>query len=95
MRKFWVHHANDSVGVAVADISSGEAVSGVYMGTKKEVKLKSREEVQLGHKIALKKISKGDRVIEYGEVIGEAIKPIEQGQHVHVHNLRSLRWRKK
>ena len=90
-----MHEANDSVGVAVSDIGAGESVSGVYMGTKKDIELKSREDVQLGHKIALKNISKGEKVIEYGEVIGEATKPIEQGQHVHVHNIRSLRWGKK
>jgi (2R)-sulfolactate sulfo-lyase subunit alpha len=95
MRKFWVHAAKDSVGVAVSDIGAGESVSGVYMGTTREIKLKSRDEVELGHKIALKDISKGERVIEYGEVIGEATKQIGQGQHVHVHNLKSLRWRQK
>jgi (2R)-sulfolactate sulfo-lyase subunit alpha len=95
MRKFWVHASKDSVGVAVSDIDEGESVSGVYMGTTKEVKLKSRDEIPLGHKIALKSISKGENVIEYGEVIREAIRPIEQGQHVHVHNLKSMRWRKK
>ena len=95
MKKFWVHGAKDSVGVAVSDIETGESVTGAIMGTTKEVKLKSMEAVELGHKIALKDVAKGEKVIEYGEIIGEASKPIAQGQHVHVHNLKSLRWRKK
>jgi len=95
VRKFWVHAAKDSVGVAVSDITEGEQVSGVYMGTTKEMRIRSKDEVQLGHKIALRRIPRGEKVIEYGEVIGEATKPIEQGEHVHVHNLKSLRWRRK
>jgi (2R)-sulfolactate sulfo-lyase subunit alpha len=95
VRKFWVHAPKDSVGVAVSDIGEGESVSGVFMGTTKALKLKSVEVVQLGHKIALKDIAKGEKVVEYGEVIGEATKPIREGEHVHVHNLRSLRWRQK
>ena len=42
-----------------------------------------------GHKIALTRIEKGDRVIKYGEPIGVATKTIEKGEWVHTHNLRS------
>jgi altronate dehydratase small subunit len=34
-------------------------------------------------------------VIKYGQVIGEAKAAIPAGAHVHVHNLRGLRWVKK
>lgn len=32
-------------------------------------------------------------VIKYGEIIGKASVEIRKGQHVHVHNLESLRGR--
>jgi (2R)-sulfolactate sulfo-lyase subunit alpha len=31
-------------------------------------------------------------VIEYGVRIGVTRQPIQAGQHVHVHNIRSARW---
>jgi (2R)-sulfolactate sulfo-lyase subunit alpha len=31
-------------------------------------------------------------VIEYGRAIGRATQAVERGAHVHVHNLRTLRW---
>ena len=41
----------------------------------------------------MKKISKGENLIKYGEAIGQATQDIEEGQHVHVHNVESLRGR--
>jgi hypothetical protein len=40
-----------------------------------------------GHKIAVREISEGDKVLKYGEVIGEASQNIGLGNHVHVHNV--------
>lgn len=91
-KKFWVHAEQDYVGVAVDDISPGEEVVGVYMDTGKEVSVKSRDEVPLGHKIALREIKTGEKVIEYDTVIGAATKTIRRGDHVHTHNLKTLRW---
>jgi (2R)-sulfolactate sulfo-lyase subunit alpha len=91
-KKFWVHAEQDYVGVAVDDISPGEEVVGVFMDTGKEVSVKSRGEVPLGHKIALRDIKTGEKVIEYGTVIGAATKAIRSGDHVHTHNLKTLRW---
>ena len=91
-RKFLVHAKQDLVGVAVADIAKGEEVEGTFMDSGSRTSLKSRDVVPLGHKIALAAIGKGERVVEYGEQIGVATESIEKGAHVHVHNIRSLRW---
>ena len=91
-KKFWVHHGRDDVGVAVADISKGEEVVGAFMDSGKETTVTSRSDVPLGHKIALKEIKKGQKVIEYNTVIGGATKNIRAGDHVHTHNLKTLRW---
>lgn len=92
MKKFLIHAKSDHVGVAVDDFIKGEEVEGVYMDGGSKVKLTSRSEVPLGHKIALKDIKKGEKVIEYGEPIGVATQDIPMGSHVHVHNIKSLRW---
>lgn len=92
MKKFWVHAKNDHVGVAVEDIELNEDVIGIIMDGGGEVKVKSRAKIPLGHKIALKDIKKGEKVIEYGEVIGAATKDIRKGDHIHIHNLKTLRW---
>lgn len=43
----------------------------------------------LGHKVALRDIAPGERVLKYGAPIGRASRAIRAGEHVHVHNLAS------
>ena len=52
-----------------------------------------REAIGSGHKIALTRIAVGAPVIKYGSSIGTATADIEQGAHVHTHNLASTRGR--
>ena len=66
-------------------VGSGDAISA----------LEAIQDVPLCHKIALQAISPGDRIFKYGEPIGEATSAIRPGEHVHIHNLRSLRARAK
>lgn len=42
-----------------------------------------------GHKYAVRKINKGERVIKYGFAIGTAFKDIESGERVHTENLKT------
>jgi len=92
MTKALIHAHPDFVAVATDDISKGEEIIAVFMDDDKQNSLRSKEDIALGHKIALRNIGKGDKVIEYGDVIGAATKDIATGEHVHVHNLKSLRW---
>ena len=39
-----------------------------------------------GHKIALKQINKGEKIIKYDQIIGLAEKDISPGEHVHTDN---------
>jgi altronate hydrolase len=43
--------------------------------------------ITAGHKLALRRISTGEPVYRYGNVIGFATQTIEPGEHVHGHNL--------
>ena len=45
------------------------------------------ESVPRGHKLASRKISKGEPVLKYASVIGYAAQDIAAGAHVHTHNL--------
>ena len=91
--KFAIHSKTDNVGVAIDDIRAGEEVVGVYIEDRSSgPKLRALNDIPLGHKIALVDIRAGDKVIKYGRVIGVATRDIRAGEHVHTHNLKSLRW---
>ena len=45
--------------------------------------------VSLGHKLAAREISAGEKILKYGAPIGSATRHIARGEHVHTHNLQS------
>lgn len=83
-------HAGDDVAVALRDLPAGPAR--VKAGEAIEP-LVLRAPIPLGHKAARRDIAAGEQVRKYGAVIGEATAAIAAGEHLHVHNLRSLRGR--
>ena len=74
-------HPSDNVAVALETIAQGEALE---TGS-----LTAREEIQRGHKVALREIAAGSDVVKYGCVIGRAREDIPAGAWVHVHNTRT------
>ncbi|WP_233096073.1 UxaA family hydrolase [Alicyclobacillus sp. SO9] len=92
MHKFLIHKHGDYVGVATQAIDAGEEVTGIYMDDNSTVKVISRGEVPLGHKIALVGLKQNEEVIEYGQVIGLTKEAWTTGDYVHTHNLKSKRW---
>jgi len=79
----------DDVATATRNIKTGEKVTVKVGGEENEVLVNN--DIKFLHKFALKNIKKGENVLKYGMVIGEATRDISRGEHVHVHNLRSLR----
>jgi altronate dehydratase len=77
---FVVLNAKDNVAVVTASLPAGAVVS--VAGKP----LRSKQEIQAGHKIALRSIADGEQIIKYGEVIGRASQNIEAGAWVHTHN---------
>jgi altronate hydrolase len=67
---------NDNVATALRDINVGETTQNI----------KSINTIPKGHKISLRKIIKGDKIIKYDQLIGIASKNISIGDHVHVDN---------
>lgn len=91
--KIYIHEENDDVGVAITDLGEGDQVKAKVLKSEdtveKEVGVK--EDVPLTHKVALVDMEKGHEVIEYDEVIGEATENIKAGEHVHTHNIKSIK----
>ena len=54
-----------------------------------EEKLVLMQKVELGHKVARRTISKGEKIVKYGVTIGSALQDISPGEHVHLHNMKS------
>ena len=71
----------DSVGVALRALRPGERIEHDGRVLVPEARVPS------GHKIALRGIAAGERVIKYAQLIGVALEPIAAGAHVHTHNL--------
>ena len=87
-----LHERADDVGVAVADLKKGATVGVVTLEGKAAGKVRLAGNVPLGHKVAMRDISKDSKVIKYGRPVGKAVQEIAKGAHVHTHNLKTLRW---
>jgi len=84
-----VLNPKDNVGVALMDLESGTELDLKVNGQVVSVKLVAPITYQ--HKFSVSRIKAGSKIIKFGEVIGKATKDIKPGQHVHMHNMISLR----
>lgn len=83
----------DNVATLVSPASAGHSVTVMrYDGS--TVVVIARQNVPLAHKIAVEPIARGEAVLKYGEMIGEATEQIEPGAHIHVHNVFGTRGRR-
>ncbi len=76
-------HPDDNVGVATRGIPAGDAVEVTGGGAA----VVAREQIEMGHKIALARIACGTPIRKYGQTIGFATADIERGEWVHTHNV--------
>jgi len=81
----------DNVATALTNFKAGRLVTVTIGEEERKVALKS--DIRFLHKFALENIKKGQKIIKYGQVIGEATRRIQKGEHVHIHNISSLRGR--
>ncbi|HXZ94232.1 MAG TPA: UxaA family hydrolase [Burkholderiales bacterium] len=93
MIHFVVHEQGDGVGVVVVEgVKAGQQLTGWIMEDDKDVKVLAKTDIPIGHKVALRDYKPGDTVIKYGVDIGKVVAPIKQGEHAHVHNIKTKRW---
>lgn len=75
--------ADDNIAVARQDLKAGTRleVHGIPMVLERDT--------PTGHKICIRPIAPGEKVIKYRTPIGSARVPIMPGDYVHIHNLKS------
>ena len=76
-------HADDNVAVATEPLACGSALR------INELNLVLLDDIPTAHKVALADLSEGAQITKYGETIGYATAPIQKGQHVHSHNMKT------
>jgi altronate dehydratase small subunit len=91
MKRAMMMSPEDNVVTALADFEVGDSAAVVSKSQDLVRELSVLGPIPFGHKLALGRIEKGAHIIKYGEVIGVASLDIEQGHHVHVHNVDSTR----
>lgn len=88
-----LHEAKDTVGVAVVEgIKAGTQLNAWIMDEDEVITVSAKQEIPIGHKVALKDMAVGDTVYKYGVDIGKVVAPIKAGEHAHVHNIKTKRW---
>ncbi len=84
LSKVAVHlRPEDNVAVAACPIPEGTELE--FFGER----FTAPKRVNLGHKMAVRAIKKGEAVTKYGQVIGFAGEDVGPGTHMHVHNVRA------
>ncbi len=74
---------DDNIAVLLESVSPGDKIE--FANKVFEI----RNNIPLGHKVALSDITKGERIIKYGFTIGKATKDIPEGDWVHSHNMKT------
>jgi len=89
MKKAILMNKDDNVATVLKSVKKGEMIAVISTDNKVIKNKEAVKEIATGHKIAVNSINKGETVIKYGESIGIATDRIDQGTHVHIHNVRS------
>jgi (2R)-sulfolactate sulfo-lyase subunit alpha len=93
MIHFVLHDRQDSVAVIVVEgVRAGMPLEGWIMDEDKTTSVIARQDIPIGHKVALRDMAVGDTVIKYGIDMGQVVQPIAAGEHAHVHNIKTKRW---
>ena len=76
-------HPDDNILVCVAHIYEGDEV--VIDGQPVVI----TRDIEVGHKLARRALSAGDKIYRYGAPIGSMTQAVSLGEHVHMHNMQS------
>lgn len=86
------NHESDNVVTIFGDAAKGDSVA-VIDKQGNQTTLVVKNDIPYGHKAAIAPIAVDEQVTKYGEEIGIATTVITVGEHVHVHNIDSIRGR--
>lgn len=88
----FVVSANDNVATILQKGLEKGATVEVKVGNGMKL-IELKDNIIYGHKVAIKSIKKGEKILKYGLAIGVATADIFVGDHVHIHNVESTRGR--
>lgn len=76
-------HPADNILVCVAHIRSGDNI------LIDEQMVCAQKDIDVGHKLARRSLTVGEKVYRYGAPIGSMTQAAAVGEHVHMHNMQS------
>src|SRR5688572_25796754 len=76
-------HPDDNIAVATRPLPKGTALEIDSLAAE----VVTREAIDMGHKVAVRAIAKGEPIRKFGQTIGFATCPIQPGQWVHTQNV--------
>ena len=79
----------DNVATCVLAQKTGETAA--YEADGNTITVRLLDDIPFGHKLAIRPIAAGGEIVKYGYPIGRAVRDIQPGEHVHIHNAGSLR----
>lgn len=84
IEKAFVHLApNDNIAVCVKPLEKGQQIRLA------DNLMTLLSNIEVGHKICIRPIDIGGKIIKHGASIGSALEAIKVGAHVHMHNMKS------
>jgi (2R)-sulfolactate sulfo-lyase subunit alpha len=87
------HSPKDNVAVVVVEgLKAGTKALGVVTEGNSGFTVEVKDDVPIGHKVALVDLSEGATVIKYGQDVGRMTGGAAEGRHVHTHNMKTKRW---
>lgn len=87
------HSPKDNVAVAVIEgLKAGTRAFGVVTEDNSTFEVDVKDDIPIGHKVALVDLKAGDTIIKYGQDVGKIVKDIAKGEHAHTQNAKTKRW---
>ena len=87
------HSSKDNVAVVVVEgLKSGTKAFGVVTEDNSTFTVEVKDDIPIGHKVALTDLADKDTVIKYGQDVGRMVAAAAKGHHVHTQNMKTKRW---
>jgi (2R)-sulfolactate sulfo-lyase subunit alpha len=87
------HSPKDNVAVVVVEnLKAGTKAFGVVTEDNSTFTVDVKDDIPIGHKVALIDLADTATVIKYGQDVGRMVASAAKGHHVHTQNMKTKRW---
>ena len=87
------HSPKDNVAVVVVEgLKAGTKALGVVTENDTTFTIDVKDDIPIGHKVALSDLANGDTVTKYAQDVGRMVAAAKKGHHVHTQNMKTKRW---